>query len=77
MFPNAIRTVWETDRGTEPYVEHWFCRLSRSKGWLARFIKFSELLMTAQKYTHKLYLESLKVQSKIFAARDMVGGRKR
>jgi len=23
VFPNVIRTMWETNQGAEPYVEHW------------------------------------------------------
>ena len=65
------------NRGAEPYVEHWICRLSTSIEWLTRFSKFGELVMTAQRYTHKSYLESLQARGKRFSARDMAGGRKR
>ena len=65
------------NRGAEPYVEHWLCRLSSSTGRLTRFSKFSELLITAQRYAHELCLESLKARSKRFTVRDMAGGRKR
>lgn len=71
VFPNVRQTMWRTDRGAKPYLEHLFCWLSRCKGWLTRFSRFGALLMTAQNYTHKWYC------GKRFAARDMVGGRKR
>lgn len=59
VFPNVRQTMWGTDRGAKPYLEHlfcWlFCWLSRCKGWLTRFSRFGVLLMTAQNYTHKWY----------------------
>ena len=65
------------NRGAEPYVEHWLCRLSNSTGRLTRFSKFNELLITAQRYAHKSSLGSLKGRGKRFTVRDMVGKRKR
>ena len=74
-FPNVIQTTWKTNRGAEPYFEHWFCRLSRSEGWLARFSKFSELVHGNMHHTS--CSESSRAWSEGFTPRDIMGRRKK